>query len=60
MSHDELGTTLMRPVVVPGDGSTTRLVAALVDAGELAVSAPCTVCGESESPGWVPGYAPSA
>jgi hypothetical protein len=60
MVGDDDGATVMRPVVVPGDGSVTRMVAAASESGELAVVVPCSICGESDTPGWVPGFVPPA
>lgn len=42
-----------RSVILPGDGTVTREVAP----GVL-VSAPCPVCGDSDDPGWIPGFVP--
>jgi hypothetical protein len=58
MAHDDDDVTVMRPVVVPGDGSVTRMVGAASESGELAVVVPCPVCGESDTPGWVSGFVP--
>ena len=59
MANDDVGVTLMRPVVVAGDGSVTRMVAGAAESGELGVVVPCVVCGGSDTPGWVSGFAPS-
>jgi hypothetical protein len=40
-----------RPVVVPGDGQVMREVMPGMMAGE-----PCPICGESDDPGWMPGF----
>jgi len=58
MANDDDGVTVMRPVVVPGDGSITRMVAAASESGELAVVVPCPLCGDSDTPGWLPGFVP--
>jgi hypothetical protein len=60
MVQDDDDVTVMRPVVVPGDGSVTRMVSAASESAELAVVAPCPVCGESDTPGWVVGFVPPA
>ncbi|HYS41314.1 MAG TPA: hypothetical protein VEO01_37340, partial [Pseudonocardiaceae bacterium] len=59
MAHDEDGMTVMRPVVVPGDGSITRMVSATSETGEMAVVVPCPICADSDTPGWVEGFVPS-
>jgi len=59
MAHDDEGMTVMRPVVVPGDGSITRMVSAASEIGEMAVVVACPICGESETPGWVEGFVPA-
>lgn len=53
----DVGVTLVRPVVVAGDGSMTQLVAAVSVSGELGVVLPCPDCGSSDTPGWRPGFA---
>lgn len=58
LEHDEHGTALQRPIVVPGDGTITRMVAGATEAGELPVVVPCPVCGESATPGWISGLVP--
>ncbi|HWC83656.1 MAG TPA: hypothetical protein VG756_27175 [Pseudonocardiaceae bacterium] len=46
-----------RTMVVPGDGTITRMIAS-GGGGEVAVTEDCPVCGDSEDPGWVPGFVP--
>jgi hypothetical protein len=43
---------------VPGNGTVLRTVAA--SWGEAVVEEPCPVCGEFDSPGWIPGFQPPA
>lgn len=52
VAHDDDGATMMRPVVEPGDGSITRVIAA----GDGVVAVPCDRCGESDTPGWIAGF----
>ena len=46
-----------RTMIVPGDGTITRMVASPAG-GEVAVTEECPVCGDSEDPGWIPGFVP--
>jgi hypothetical protein len=50
------GPTKLQSVIVPGDGTVTRMVAADNEAGEAMVTLPCPVCGDSDTPGWLPGF----
>ena len=43
-----------RTVIVPGDGTVERIV------GDIEVEEPCPVCGDSDTPGWLPGFQPPA
>lgn len=43
----------MRSVLLPGDGTVVREVAQ-----GMMVSQPCPVCGDSDDPGWLPGFVP--
>lgn len=52
---DEYRTRVM---VVPGDGTITRMVAAASSLGEVAITEECPVCGDSDDPGWIPGFVP--
>jgi hypothetical protein len=47
-----------RTMIVPGNGTVLRTVAA--SWGEAVVEEPCPVCGEFDSPGWIPGFQPPA
>jgi hypothetical protein len=42
-----------RPVVVPGDGTLMRETSP-----GIMVSEPCPICGDTDTPGWVPGFVP--
>jgi len=55
---DEAGASRLRSVVVPGDGTVTRVVAADAESGEMMVSQQCQVCSDSETPGWLSGFVP--
>lgn len=47
------GDQRYRPVLLPGDGSLMREIGPGV-----MVSSPCPVCGDSDDPGWIPGFVP--
>lgn len=49
-----------RIMVVPGDGTITRMLAAAGAHGEVAITEECPVCGDSEDPGWIDGFLPPA
>jgi len=51
LTGDDEGFQRYRPIVLPGDGVVMREIAPGV-----MVSQPCPICGESEDPGWVPGF----
>lgn len=55
---DEDGAQSNRQVLMPGDGTITRLVSAGSEERQLFVSETCPVCGDSETPGWLPGFTP--
>ncbi|HEY0453187.1 hypothetical protein [Actinophytocola sp.] len=44
---------VIRPMILPGNGTVW---ADKMPGGMVEV--PCAVCGESEDPGWVPGFLP--
>jgi hypothetical protein len=44
------GTTTRRAVVSPGNGTIATEVTGTT------VRRPCPVCGDSDDPGWVPGF----
>lgn len=54
----ELDDKRLRPVLVVGDGSETKLVAALSESFEMPVVQPCPLCGETDALGWMPGFRP--
>jgi hypothetical protein len=54
-NSDEFST---RTIVVPGDGTISRNMAADTDTGETIVIGSCPTCGSSADPGWLPGFAP--
>jgi hypothetical protein len=56
--NDTDGITVMRPVIVPGDGTVTRMVTAAGESGETPVTLPCTICADSDTPGWVSDFVP--
>ena len=47
------GPQRYRPVILPGDGTVMREISP-----GIMVSAPCPVCGDSDDPGWLPGFVP--
>jgi hypothetical protein len=47
-----------RTVIVPGDGTISRNMAADTETGETIVIGSCPTCGSSDDPGWLPGFAP--
>jgi hypothetical protein len=52
------GIQELRPMNMPGDGTVSRAVAAMTENGDAFVTSPCPACGESETPGWLPGFVP--
>jgi hypothetical protein len=54
----ELADKRLRPVLVVGDGSETKLVTALSESFEMPVAQPCALCAEANDPGWLPGFRP--
>jgi hypothetical protein len=58
MTPSDVGIAQLRSVVIPGDGSISRAVAADNEAGDTFVTQPCPVCGDSDTPGWLPGFVP--
>jgi hypothetical protein len=53
--EDDDGGMRLTPVVVPGDGTVTKAVG--TSSGlDLLVGEPCPDCGETDTPGWLPGY----
>jgi hypothetical protein len=44
-----------RPILIPGDGTTMHEITP-----GMMVSGPCPVCGDSDDPGWLPGFVPPA
>ncbi|RZS29668.1 hypothetical protein EV193_11972 [Herbihabitans rhizosphaerae] len=53
--EDDDGNVTLRPMILPGEGVTLRERAP----GRL-VQESCPVCGESDDPGWIPGFVPPA
>ena len=49
---------LTRTMVVPGDGTLTRAIAAASEGGESVTMQPCPTCGDSECTGWSDGFVP--
>lgn len=49
--EDDNGVTRLRNLVIPGDGSVWKEKAP----GGM-VQEPCPVCGDSDDPGWLPGF----
>lgn len=49
-----------RSMVVPGDGRVYQRVRAAFELADVIVESPCPVCGDSETPGWIPGFQPPA
>jgi hypothetical protein len=49
------GVLSTQPVVVPGDGELVSAVMTQLG-GDAVVTRPCPECGESDDPGWVPGF----
>lgn len=47
------GVIRIRPMIVPGNGSVWKEKAPGVMTEE-----PCPVCGDSDDPGWIPGFVP--
>lgn len=44
-------------MVVPGDGMVYHRVGVVLDAVDAVVEMPCPACGDSETPGWLTGFA---
>jgi hypothetical protein len=53
MVIDDDGATRNRSVILSGDGRSIREVMPGMMAGE-----PCRLCGDSDDPGWLPGFVP--
>lgn len=47
-------------MIVADAGTVYRRVRATFDTTDAVVEALCPVCGESEDPGWLPGFHPPA
>jgi hypothetical protein len=47
------GEQQVRPVLLVGDGQIMREVSP-----GIMLSQPCPVCGDTDDPGWVPGFIP--
>ncbi|TDV41836.1 hypothetical protein CLV71_119158 [Actinophytocola oryzae] len=45
----------VRPMIIPGSGMVIR-----EKSPGVLVEESCPVCGESDDPGWVPGFVPPA
>lgn len=50
---EETGPQRYRPVLLPGDGTVMREITPGV-----MVTSPCPMCGDSDDPGWLPGFIP--
>lgn len=57
--QDDDSSMRTRSVVLSGDGQVVKAIGTASGMDEL-VSVPCPVCGESETPGWLPGFVPPA
>jgi hypothetical protein len=47
------GVTELRPMIIPGNGFVMK-----EKAPGVMVEEPCPVCGDSDDPGWIPGFVP--
>jgi hypothetical protein len=52
---DEDDVSMTRPVIVPGDGDVVTAIRTQYGDDSM-VASPCPVCGESDDPGWLPGF----
>lgn len=52
---DEDGSMRSRTVILPGDGQVLRAVGTAGGYDSM-VTVPCAACGDSEDPGWLPGF----
>jgi hypothetical protein len=57
VTDSETGASHIISLTVPGDGTVSREVAT-ADGTRRYVEEPCPVCGDSDDPGWVPGFVP--
>ncbi|TCO62526.1 hypothetical protein [Actinocrispum wychmicini] len=51
--EDEDDVAILRPMTVPGQGSIYHEISPGV-----MVERACPICGESDDPGWIPGFTP--